>query len=233
MRIAGCLCALTSLSLVGCFGVSTLDPAAPHSIDLSGNWILDRQASDDPQKLLDKLRPKETTHRDMSAADDGLGPYDNGQQDGQGGNGPRGRRSQQAMQPLLYRNNQIITHTQVMRALSADVARADQLTIRQTHTQLTLDYGITARTFTPGLKSVVSASWGVADQSSGWKGKEFVIEVKPQTGVRSVESYTLSSDGKHLIEQLHLGGGDYPNVALKRVYDHTDQPLPRSIPMND
>jgi hypothetical protein len=79
----------------------------------------------------------------------------------------------------------------------------------------------------------VSAAWGVADQSSGWKGKEFVIQVKPQTGVASVEKYSLADDGKRLIEELHLGGGDFPSVKLKRVYDHTDRPLPRALPTNE
>jgi hypothetical protein len=90
------------------------------------------------------------------------------------------------------------------------------------------------RSFTPGAKSVVGADWGVADQSSGWKGKDYVIEVKPQTGVADIEKYSLSEDGKHLIEQLRLGGGEFPVVQLKRVYDHTDKPLPRAaFPFND
>lgn len=225
MRIARlCLYALTSAAVAGCGGVSSLDPDSPHAVNLSGSWVLNHPASDDPQKLFDKLRPKGTTHRDTSMIDDATGPYgaDNGQQ---------GRR-QRPVQPL-YRNNDIITHGQVMRALAADVARAEQLTIRQTSTQITFDYGTTAHTYTPGTKSVVSAAWGVADQSSGFKGKDFVIQVKPQTGVRSVESFSLSPDGKHMIEQLHLGGGDYPSVDLKRVYDHTDNALPRALPTND
>lgn len=220
---------VASATIAGCGGVSGLDPVSSHAVDLSGSWILNRQASDDPQKLLDKLRPKMTTHRDTGIMEDN--DSDSGPQ--QGGTGQRGRRSQQIPIQQLSRNNQVITHTQVMRALSADVARADQLTIRQKPDQMMFDYGTTARTFTPGSKSVVSASWGVADQSSGWSGKEFVIQVRPQAGVRSVESFSLSPDGKHLMEELHLGGGDYPSVELKRVYDHTDNPLPRALPTND
>lgn len=231
MRTAAAwLCMLAAAGTGGCASVSSLDPASPKAIDLSGNWVLNRQASDDPQKILDKLRPKATARRDPSMIDDSDSDSDGGQQ---GSNGPRGRRSQQIPVQQLYRNNQFITHTQVMRALSVDVLRADQVTVRQTPGQMTFDYGTTARSFTPGAKSVVSASWGVADQSSGWKGKEFVIEIKPQTGVRSIETFSLSPDGKHLIEQLHLGGGDYPRVELKRVYDHTDNPLPRALPTND
>jgi hypothetical protein len=135
---------------------------------------------------------------------------------------------------MSYRNNNdAYTHSTVIKMLQADLARAENLTIRQSAERVSLDYGSTVRNFTPGSVSVVSAAWGVADQSSGWKGKDFVIHVKPQMGVASVEKYTLSEDGKRLTEELSLGGGEFPSVKLKRVYDHTDRPLPRAVPTND
>jgi hypothetical protein len=117
--------------------------------------------------------------------------------------------------------------------LQADLARAESLTIRQEPDRFTLDYGSAVRSFTPGGVSVVSAAWGVADQSSGWKGREFVIEVKPQMGVATVESFSLADDGKHLVEQLRMGGGEFPTVKLKRVYDRADHPVPRDVPTSD
>lgn len=237
------LWAAASAALAGCGGVNRLNPDAPSAVDLSGAWVLDRAASDDPQRLLDKLRPKpDRRNRDGMQSDDDLDPYgsDRGQAGGQsGGNGPTGggrgggRRSQQAVNQPTYRNSEVYTHVPVMRMLMAHVARGEQLTVRQTPSLFSLDYGSTVRTFTPGAVSVVSAEWGVADQSSGWSGKEYVIHVKPQMGVAAVEKYGLSKDGKQLIEQLHLGGGDFPGVNLKRVYDRTDKPLPRAVPTND
>jgi len=79
----------------------------------------------------------------------------------------------------------------------------------------------------------IRAAWGVADQSSGWKGREFVIQVKPQMGVATVESFSLAEDGKHLVEQLRMGGGEFPAVKLKRVYARADHPVPRDVPTND
>ena len=70
-------------------------------------------------------------------------------------------------------------------------------------------------------------------RAPGWKGRDFVIQVKPQTGVASYERYSLSEDGRQLSEELQLGGGEYPSVKLKRVYDRTDKPLPRAVPNND
>jgi len=59
------------------------------------------------------------------------------------------------------------------------------------------------------------------------------FQVKPQMGVASYEKFSLSEDGKRLTEELSLGGGEFPSVKLKRVYDHTDRPLPRAVPNNE
>jgi hypothetical protein len=236
--------AVASVALVGCASVGRFEPNPSHTVDLSGSWTLDHAASDDPQPILEKLRPKlrRDSYGGMSP-DDGtgdngqMGPPDSGpQRGGQGGQGGRRRGGgSDSQQMQAYRNNNdAYTHSTVIKALRADLARAESVTIRQTPDHFSLDYGVMVRSFTPGAKSVVGADWGVADQSSGWKGKDYVIEVKPQTGVADVEKYSLSDDGKHLIEQLKLGGGEFPVVQLKRVYDHTDKPLPRAaFPSND
>jgi len=226
--------------LAGC-GVARLDEAPSKSVDMSGSWLLDRSASDDPQPLLDKLRPKPVNNRGWGQPQDdgtGLPPDDTGPPSGGGqqGGGGRSRRGGggQGQPQLAYRNNNdAFTHGNVIKMLQADLARAGAITIRQAPDQFSIDYGSGVRSFTPGSISVVSASWGVADQSSGWKGKDFVIQVKPQTGVASYERYSLSEDGQRLSEELQLGGGEYPSVKLKRVYDRTAKPLPRAVPNNE
>jgi hypothetical protein len=239
------LTAMACLALAGCSGVSRLEPIPSKSIDLSGSWVLDHSASDDPKPLLDKLRPKPVAHGGDTPPDDGTGLGDDsgasggGQQGGgQRGGGGRSRRGgggggQSQPDPAYRNNNDAYTHTTVIKTLQADLARAENLTIRQSPERFSLDYGSTVRNFTPGSVSVVGAAWGVADQSSGWKGKDFIIHVKPQMGVASVEKFTLSDDGKRLTEELSLGGGEFPSVKLKRVYDHTDRPLPRAAPTNE
>jgi hypothetical protein len=229
--------AVTSVALIGCSSVGRFDADAPRSVDLSGAWILDHGASEDPQKLFDKLRPKAPEpHRGY---DDGSGLGDPSiqgpPQGGQQGGGQRGgrRSSQQASNNPGYRNNDGFVRVSVMRTLSATLARGEQMTIRQTPDAFSLDYGSSVRTFTPGGKSVVSADWGVADQSSGWKGKAYTVQFKPQAGVAVIETYSLADEGKHLIEELKLGGGDFPVVRLKRVFDHSDKALPRAFPSND
>jgi hypothetical protein len=227
---------VASVALAGCGSVGKFDSNPSHTIDLSGSWTVDHAASDDPHPILEKLRPKQLNDRFEMPPDDGSGTDDGqtGPQQGSRRGGGQQRRGSQQQMPTVRNNNDAFTHGSVIKALRADLARAESVTIRQSPDRFSLDYGVMVRSFTPGTVSVVGADWGVADQSSGWKGKDFVIQVKPQTGVADIEKYTLSDDGKHLIEQLRLGGGEFPVVQLKRVYVHTDKPLPRAaLPSND
>lgn len=234
------LATVSCAALAACGSVGRLDPDPAHGIDLSGSWTLNPAASDDPKPAIEKLRPKPVSHRWDTSSDDDLGdenepPGSGGQQGGDPRGGGRSRRGGSQGQPqVVYRNNnEAYTRSTVMRMLMADLARAQSVTIRQSASRFSLDYGSAIRTFTPGAVSVVSAAWGVADQSSGWKGKEFVIRVKPQMGVATVEAFSLSDDGRHLVEQLRMGGGEFPYVKLKRVYDQSDKPVQRAAPTND
>ncbi len=212
--------------------VGHFDANAPQEVDMSGNWVLDRAASDNPQPIFERLRPRPSRYPGgmEGGPDDNSGPT-RGSEGGAGGRG-RGRSAAQVAEPDL-RSNDIYRRVPVIQMLRADVARADHITIRQSPARFTLDYGASVRSFTPGQVSVVSAEWGVADQSSGWKGRSYIIKVKPQSGVASQEVYSLSSDGKRLTEDLHLGGSGYESAKLHRVYERTDQVLPRAAPSND
>jgi len=232
------LATLASVALIGCASVGRMEQNPSHPVDLSGSWTLNRAASDDPKPILDKLRPKALKPHWGTPSDEGgsedAGPPEDGGQRGGGRQGGQSRRGGSQGPVMVYRNNNdAYTHSTLMKVLLADIARAESLTIQQAADRFSLDYGSAVRSFTPGSVSVVSAAWGVADQSSGWKGRQFVIQVKPQTGVASVEIFSLADDGKHLIQELHLGGGEFPAVKLKRVYDRADHPLPRAVPTND
>jgi hypothetical protein len=117
--------------------------------------------------------------------------------------------------------------------LLTSVARGDLLTVRQGPGQFALDYGTSQRSFTPGAHSVVSAESGVADQTSGWKGREYVINVRGQLGPDVTERYGLSADGRHLVAKLHIATEELSAVDLTRVYDPTNEAAPRQLPTND
>ncbi len=226
------------IALGGCAAVGHFDPTPSHPVDFSGSWVIDPVASEDPKPILAKLRPKPgsrgATLPDPTAIDD-QAEQTTGPPSGQrgGGRGGRGGQSQNSQYTNIPRVNDAYRRIPVLQMLTADVARSDHVTIRQSPERFSIDYGSSVRSFTPGAVSVVSAEWGVADQSSGFNGKDYVIRVKPQSGVASIETFSLSSDGQRLTEHLRLGGGDYVSAELTRVYNRTDQALPRAAPTND
>jgi hypothetical protein len=218
----------------GCIG-SGLEAVEPPGPTLNGTWKLNPAASDDPQKIIDHMRaeanakiahmmnqgpaperpgrPGSPAGGDSSQQPD---PFDAGTP---GGHGPR-------PDPLR--------HSPMYHVLSTALARGDYLTVRASPDEFVLDYGGGfVRSFRPGARSVVSAEGGVGDQESGWDKRDYVISVRAQQGPNVVEHYSLSGDGKHLIEKLRIGPAELSQVNLTRVYDPTTEKAPHPVPSND
>ena len=226
------LCAAAATSLAGCAG-ARLSPDAPAGVTLAGAWKLNRSASDDPQKVLDRMRAEAFKRVGRRVA---AGPRPNVR----GGS----RTSPPADQPLEEDSAPVraahgaarpdpLLRSPMAHVLLASIARGDFLTVRQGPGEFAVDYGTWQRSFTPGARSVVSAESGVADQTSGWKGREYVIQVRAQLGPDVTERYGLSADGKHLVAKLHIATEELSAVDLTRVYDPTNETAPRQRPTND
>lgn len=230
---------LATTVLPGCVG-SRLAPEEPPGARLQGVWKLNRAASEDPQKIVQDLREqalKKIRHA-MNArppgedGDFGQGPPQ-GQRQGRRGSGgtydvqdePRPQLPGPGVDPLR--------NSPTMHALRDVMERSDYLTIQQSPEQMTFDYGITKRSYTPGAHSVVSSENGVADQKTGWNGKEYVIHISPQLGPAFTEEYALSANGRQLIVKTHIGPFELSRVNLTRVYDATDAVVPNSRPSNE
>ncbi len=235
MRIAracGLLLCAAATALAGCAG-SRLSADAPANLSFAGAWKLDRAASDDPQKVLERMRAEAL--RMMGRRVVAAGP-------GVDARSARTRTVQPPDDPPLPVDPAAtargarpdpLARSPMAHVLLASIARGDFLTVRQAPGEFVLDYGSSQRRFTSGAHSVVSAENGVADQSCGWSGREYVIAVRGQSGPDVTERYGLSADGRHLIEKLHIGAEELPAVDLTRVYVPTDETAPRQTPTND
>ena len=219
------VCAAAALALSGCAGEPSAEEPGK-AVNLAGNWKLNHAASDDPEKILAKMRAEafhlmgQRPPEPRAGARGGTDLPPPGQED----YSPdvRGHRPD----PLQ--------RSPMARIIAACVARGDFLTIRQSPGEFVLDYGTTRRSFTPGQHSVVSTiDGGVGDQTSGWKGREYVINLRAQMGPQVTDTYGLSSDGKHLIEKLHVGSAELSAQQLTRVYDPSDQAAPHQFPVSD
>ena len=67
---------------------------------------------------------------------------------------------------------------------------------------------------------------------SGWSGRDYVIEVKPQVGPRVIERYGLSGDNRQLVEKFTLTEEGLPKLEFTRVYVR-GIPAPRALPTSN
>jgi hypothetical protein len=234
-----CVALLATVALSGCFG-TRLRSESQGAVHIAGIWKLNRSASDDPQKIIALLRTEaeKKIRRAMNAAPPST-VYSGGGGQGQGQGRRRGGSSseQEDMMPLQGMGpgfgGDPLRNSPTMHALRDVLNRGDYLTIRQGPEQMSFDYGNFSRSYTPGGHSVVSSETGVADQTSGWDAKQYVINIRPQLGPAMLEEYGLSPNGKQLIVKTHIGPFELQKVNLTRVYDAATAVVPNSGPSID
>ena len=213
--------ASTVLLGLGCSTVGSYGPTAPPGVEFGGVWRLNVAQSDDARKALEKFRPARRSSSSQQA------PITGRRRRGQ----PPGQTSQDVTG--LPDEDEGPPQTTLLTLIpNSDVLRNEVLGIRQGADAFTVDYGTSTRSYTPGEKSVVSVPEGVADQSAGWHGKEFVVDVRSQLAMQMTESFSLSnkSGARQLIVKIHLSGARMPTLNLTRVYDPTSGESPRSLP---
>ena len=230
-------CMLLAVCGGGCFSPGLGEVEAPGA-SLTGNWKLDPVASDDPQKVIDKMRAEakakiarqsqapvvaqQPARSGSGSRQSGHAATDSGPEVYDTGPPPPGA---PRPDPLHY---SLMYHL-----LSRELARGEYLTVRDSPGEFVLDYGNSVRSFTPGAHSVVSAEGGVGDQTSGWDKRAYVIRIKAQQGPDVVQSFSLSNDGRHLIEKLRIGPAELSEINLTRVYDHSTEQAPHKLPSTD
>jgi hypothetical protein len=233
VRAGALLACAAAVALCGCGG-STFSPETPAGVSLAGSWKLNHGASDDPQKVLAKMRDQATKiirhqQAEIAARTGTLPPDVMGDAPATEGSPPPAAAPGQGGP----RRGDPLRRSPMASVIRTMLERGDFLTVRQSPDEFVLDYGTSRRSFTPGLHSVVSAEGGVGDQSAGWHHKSFVIKVKPQNGPEVTETYALSADGKQLIETFAIASAELPAETLKRVYDPTSETAPRVLPTTD
>jgi hypothetical protein len=216
---------LVLASLAGCFS-PRVHELPPPNYSLAGVWELNPALSSDPDKVLAALQPKLKTRDDPGRYGSGpsggpapevindpttdLPPIDTtniGQNQRMFGNGGLNERDTYRP-PIDFQTNALLG--------------GQWLKIQQSDTEVRIVNAAHSRTYTPGEKSVVSVTSGVADQLSGWSGQTYVVYLKPQIGPSVEEQYALSADGRQLIVKIEVAS-EGRNKAMKvtRVYDRS------------
>jgi hypothetical protein len=247
MRLLRLALATSAFALLAACGAPHLEPDIPAGVNLAGSWRLQRQGSQDPNALITAIVEKEMKHMrrrfdDIADDDEAVetqrgGPDGSGGGGGQGGGGRRGGASGSSeSRPTSGGTGRgfrprggmaAYIRTQYTQALGP-LLSGESLVIEHSPDRFTIARGDSRRTYTPGGHSVVSVTDGVADQTSGWKGREYVIDVRPQVGPHVTERYGLTADGQ-LIEKIWLGGDELPKLEFTRVYEKGVPPA-RTLP---
>ncbi|HEY2591822.1 MAG TPA: hypothetical protein VGI35_09550 [Steroidobacteraceae bacterium] len=203
------------LSVAGCLaGCTTAHVSAdtPAGVNLAGTWKLDPQRSTDTHKALDDLLKNARKAQRPHPPRTGIG----------GG----ADAALLAEPPMVFAPD-----VSEQRSL---LANGDWLKIEQRPDEIVISNGQSTHSYVPGERSVVSVPGGVADQSSGWKGHEYLISLKPQVGPSSTQTFKLSPDGKQLLETIEIGkDGRIPSLKVTRVYVPTQEPPSSAVPSED
>jgi hypothetical protein len=236
------LCAtalVTAAVLMGC--ASRLAAEAPPGVLLAGDWKLDPARSDDLGKAVEELRAQsaKARHSPGSGPQQGFGGYSGrrhmggggsggGQQGGQAGQGESSSGPESGGQGVGAGPPPRFSPVD---ELMSNVPRGDYLRIGVSANAFTVTSGDSSDEYTPGLESDISAEQGDAQQISGWKGTDFVIDTKPQWGPEIIQSYGLTKDGRLAMTVRLTGGGT--NFTFTRVYDRTTRVAPLAPPTNN
>lgn len=245
---ASACCTLLATILTGC-ATDRLVGSAPRGVDLSGEWRLNVNLSDDPQRLDE---PKETPLAPPPTHDrtpGGFGrPGDTMPPGGPGGNldpGNGGNNltrtddSSLALLPVLYAQSGDLP-ANASDSGSSGLARKAQgrdsavsrmldapalLAIAQNGSKLTVkaESEGTSDEYTAGEQRTIPFGQTQADRTAGWRDAAFVVITKAKKGPSKEDDFALDGEGHLIFATLvtHVKKGP---IDFKRVYDRVRTP---------
>jgi hypothetical protein len=192
------LLGMTLTMFAACGGAPRLADVPKLPVDVTGDWVLDRQASDDVRARMRPLiaRKDRELNRFIERAE-AAGAIDepvSAPPPGTATGSPAARRDD-ASSVQWMRNQQRIE----AEALIAWLSPASQLKIDKQGNEFRFlsDKGEGTRRFTPGETTAVFIAFGGFDVESGWDGGSFVVSSQGngENRIRMLERYTVMEGG--------------------------------------
>ena len=105
----------------------------------------------------------------------------------------------------------------------SNVPQGDYLRIKVSSGAFTVTSGDSSDEYTPGVESDISAVQGDAQQFTGWKGTDYVIDTKPQLGAEIIQTFSQTKDGTLSMTVRLSGSGIQLHLhSYLRPYDGRD-----------
>ena len=236
--------ALVASWVAGC-ATDRLDAAAPSGVNLTGQWALNVNLSDDPDKMgpdPDSTAPKRApgSHRGHGGGRGGgggmppIGSPDGGPTASTGdgyGFVPVGLEQSSPLPPsgtdsgktpaTLSTSDPASRGASINRFLRAPVA----MSIAQDKGSLTVttnmpDGTTTSDVYTAGEKKEIPFGQdNTAERTSGWRGPVFVVTTSAKKFGNREDDFAIDTDDGRLIMTTMTSGGKLGKVAITRVYD--------------
>jgi hypothetical protein len=228
----------TALCLIGC-ATERLAASAPQGVDLTGEWQLNANLSDDPTKGSGDDRSQRSNGGMRRRGGRGGGGGSGGGLPPFGMPGGAGGRNSTAPGSDDFTSNVPNTYVPAAEGSAFGGGRngggrrgggvgqllyaSEHLAINQNGGGITIQRKdasgeLTTDEYTFGDKSPVTLGRDPAERTTGWKDRVFVIDTKAKGGPSKEEDFALDDDG-HLIVTTFLSGSRVPKVEIKRVYD--------------
>ena len=222
--------------------------ATPQGVDLSGEWRLNENLSDDPSRVFDETKDLPMKAPAPGRNPGGFGRPGNGRPGAGGGIDPGGpggggenltrAGSTSGFVPVLYAQDATLpgsasdsgpaspagkgaTRGPVAQMLAAPAL----LTISQSGSKVIVKSTSdgTNDEYTAGEQRTISFGQTEADRSSGWRENYFVVITKAKKGPSKEDDFAIDSEGHLIFATLvtHVKKGP---IDFKRVYDRVRTP---------
>ena len=185
----------------------------PSSVNLSGRWMYNREASDDARQ---KMREGQEGRGGPGGGPGGGGPGGGGMGGAGGGMGGRGGGMGRGgpMGPPGGMDDD-----DARESMHAIFEPAEEIAVTQTGTEVSIDekYGRTRRLHPDGKK--YKTENGTSEIKTSWKDGRLVVETRRDRGTGVTETWELVPDRSRIIVNVKMQGGFGPGVELRRIYD--------------
>jgi hypothetical protein len=192
----------------------------PDRPNFSGDWVLNRQLSDEPSPYAEQSRPGERPHGGRGTPGGFGGRRRLGRQDGFGGTyGAERGRGQSAIDPYVI-GQQV-----------AQEARTPSPSLTISHSPgniaITDAHGRTRFFQTNGARDKHQFDAGTVDSTTSWNGEQLVTQYDLGSGHRVTYNYSIDPATRQLIVRVRTDGdavGSRGSRSLKFVYDLATPP---------
>ncbi|MEM7246352.1 MAG: hypothetical protein AAF533_13465 [Acidobacteriota bacterium] len=197
---------------------------SPGTPDLSGQWTLNQELSDDPREMMRRQRGQGADGRDGRS---GRTERRRGGGDGfsgRGGQGGRGGRGGEARS----RGGQRRGGSEGRRSGGSSVLRDTSLEISQEGSAVAVTTPRGLRLLDPATGFVTVAGGDAAPEGTNvaWEGNELVVRTPRGERGEVVERWSVSADGKQLTLAVTLPRRSGEPLTLRRVFDARPEPAP-------